>query len=130
MADYTFPDTVAGVIDVIGRNFPDVLVGKHLPSEYTDMLPAASARRLPSPGEPEPFLRSDRIVVDVYAKGSTEGELLGQAIRSVLAGTWHDTAVGLLDRVEIDTEPAEVPTGSDATTYISMTVRVDVRPVF
>ena len=127
MDDLTFPDTVAGVLHTIGVARPDVLVGKYLPATFMDELPAATARRLPSPGGPEPFLRTDRVVVDLYAVGSTAAEKLGQDVRAALADTWHDTPAGLLDRVEVETEPSEVPAGGDTASYVTLTLRVDVR---
>lgn len=126
---YAFPDTEMAVLELLTERVPEVETYLHLPANYTDLLPVFAVRLLPSNGGEEDFLRTDRLEVNVYASGRTEARDLAGRARQVLLGAGLETSYGLLDHVYIETEPYEVPLGSDLFNNYSITIRADIRPL-
>jgi len=125
---YTFPDARAAFYELAPRaSDPAPVPYFQLVVDFADGLPAALIYRVGG-DESGPF-RQDRINVDVYANGSTAANAVANQIRAFLTGTSHDTEAGLIDLVEVEVVPTEVPYMSDTVNQVSATYRVDTRAV-
>ena len=125
---YTFPDARAAFYELVpAATDPAPVPYFQLVVDFADDLPAALIYRVGG-DESGPF-RQDRLNVDVYANGSTAANAVANQIRAFLTGTSHDTEAGLIDLVEVEVVPTEVPYMSDTVNQVSATYRVDTRAV-
>lgn len=122
---YEFPDAREAFFELVPRAEDGVTPYYQLVIDFVDYLPAALIYRVGG-AESGPF-RQDRINVDVYAAGSTAANHVANQIRAFLAGQSHDTEAGLIDLVEVEVIPTEVPYMSDTVNLVSATYRVDTR---
>lgn len=72
--------------------------------------------------------RVDRVEVVVYAIG-TEGLTVAEAIRSNLVGRPHDTSVGFVDDIVVETVPVDLPYPDPKYTQTQTVYRVTTRPI-
>jgi len=122
---FVFPDAREAFYELVPRAQDDVTPYYQLTVDFADRLPAALIYRVG--GEESGPFRQDRINVDVYADGSTAANAVANDLRAFLAGSSHDTDAGLLDLVEVEVVPTEVPYMSDTVNLVSATYRVDSR---
>lgn len=123
---FMFPDAREAFYELVPRAAdPAPAPYFQLVIDFADHLPAALIYRVGG-DESGPF-RQDRINVDVYAAGSTSANAVANQIRAFLAGQSHDTEAGLIDLVEVEVVPTEIPYMSDTVNLVSATYRVDSR---
>jgi len=122
-----FPDVERALAEVIASDHPSAAVGTHLPADFTDNLPAVQIRVIPSTGSPEPWERTERVQIDIYATGRSEAKDLADSIQTGISRPAIGTSYGLLDGVYTVTEPYEAPVAFDAITLYSAIFRVDTR---
>jgi len=122
---FVFPDAREAFYELVPRAQDGVTPYYQLTVDFADRLPAALIYRVG--GEESGPFRQDRINVDVYADGSTAANAVANDLRAFLAGSSHDTDAGLLDLVEVEVVPTEVPYMSDTVNLVSATYRVDSR---
>lgn len=97
-----------------------------LQTDFTDHLPAVLIYPL---GGTEGYIdRVDRVGVEVYATGTDSLEV-AEAVRSALVGRDHDTSVGYLDDVQVETVPVDVPYPDPTYAQTQMVLRVTTRPL-
>lgn len=122
-----FPDVERALAETVSAVVPSAAVGTHLPADFTDNLPAVQIRVIPSTGSPEPWQRTERVQIDVYALGRSEAKDLADSIQTGISRPAIGTSYGLLDDVYTDTEPYEAPVALDAITLYSAIFRVETR---
>lgn len=123
-----FPDVERALVELTTAALgEEVLVGTHLPYDYTTNLPAIQIRALPSTGQDEPWERIIRVQVDVYGSGRTEARALSMDLRDALVGRGRSTTEGLLDDISVESEPHESPFVADVLTLFSTIYRVETR---
>lgn len=124
---YEFPDAREAFFELVPQAASGVTPYYQLVVDFAEHLPAALIYRVGG-DESGPF-RQDRITVDFYAAGSTAANHGADQIRAFLTGQSHDAAAGLLDSVEVEVVPTEIPYMSDTVNVVSATYRVDTRAV-
>lgn len=93
-------------------------------------LPAALVYRVG--GSSDGLDRITRLRIDVFAVGLSAASDMAEDVRDVLvydefACSYHGTPYGLLDDVEVDLEPVDVPYASATVRQVSTTYRVTTR---
>jgi hypothetical protein len=126
---YTFPDAREALYELIPKATDPA------PTPYFQLVidwekslgtsPAVLIYR--SGGEQSGPFRSDRMGVDVYAEGSGVANDVAQAICAFLTDGPQDTTAGLLDQIEAEVVPTEIPYTSDTVNLVSATYRVATR---
>lgn len=123
---YTFPDVREAFYILVPRSQDDGLIPYYqLTIDFADHLPAALIYKVGG-SESGPF-REDRVNVDIYANGSTAANTIAEGVRAFLASTWHDADGILLDQVDVEVTPTEIPYMSDTVNLVSATYRVATR---
>ena len=125
MSGYTFPDVREALFTLVPRAMDGVKPYYQLTIDFADRLPAALIYRVG--GEQSGPFRLDRVAIDVYAEGSSAANDVAQQVCSFLADSWHDADGALLDSVEVEVTPTEVPYMSDTVNLVSATYRVATR---
>lgn len=121
---YEFPDVEKALQELSLSVMDDVVLWA--PADLHDRAPIAHIQALPSTGQVEDFMRTNRVQIDVYATGRTASRDYANDVRAALVGP-HGTAYGLLDDVYVEQEPHEQPYPHDTLTVYSATYRVDTR---
>lgn len=79
-----------------------------------------------------PF-RTDRLRIDTYAVGDDPANHEAETVRTALADRYHYAAgheeLGLIDRVTVESGPAQVTYPSDTISLVSATYRATTRPL-
>lgn len=120
-----FPDVELALIELLeALGHGSVL---HLPVDMDKKLPLIHVTGLPSSAGPEPFLREDRVQVDVYAQGRTQAKDIAEDVASRLSGP-HPTEQGFLDDIYPEIQPYESPFTSDSINLFTAIFRVETRP--
>ena len=119
---YEFPDTERALVEVLGET-----ATLWLPADFGDNLPMRHVYSVG--GRDEGVLRTDRLVVDVYAVGRSAAKAGAEEVRSILTDGPHFTTEGLLDRITVEVGPHLLPYASERIVRYTATYRVDVRPV-
>ncbi len=120
-----FPDTERSFIELLEAvGYETVL---HLPVDMNQRLPLIHVVGLPSSAQVEPFLRTDRLQVDIYAVGRTQARDIAEDAQSRLAGPTQTTE-GFLDDIYPEILPYESPYTSDSTNLFTAIYRVETRP--
>ncbi|MFF5793681.1 hypothetical protein ACFY5D_16670 [Paeniglutamicibacter sp. NPDC012692] len=120
-----FPDTELALIELLES--PDAEAVLRLSADMDQRLPLIHITALPSTAQAEPFLRTDRIQVDVYTNSRSGSKDLSEAIRGRLMGS-HLTDEGFLDDIYPEIEPYETPYTSDSIKLVTAIYRVETRP--
>ena len=98
----------------------------HLPEGWEKQVPAILVYR--SGGTEDGPFREERIVLEVYAVGSTAATDLAETIHEFLTGAPHYVeGVGLIDDVIPLVVPSEVPYESDTLNLVTASYRVATR---
>lgn len=121
---YEFPDVEKALQEIAQTVTSDVVLWA--PADLHDRAPIVHITALPSTGQVEDFMRTDRLQIDVYATGRTSARDIAIDLRLALVGP-HGTSYGLLDDVYVEQEPHEQPYPHDTISLYSTTFRVDTR---
>lgn len=119
----TYPDargSIRALLDDLGQTY------YNLTTDFAKSLPAFL---IYATGGSERFpFREDRITVQAYAVGSTAANRAAEQARAALAGGPHD-GLGdtLLDRIDVETVPVEVPQYEGQPAMVTATYRVQTR---
>ena len=122
---YTFPNVRDAFYALIPQAVDGVTPYFQLTIDFADRLPAALIYRVG--GSESGTFREDRIAVDVYANGSTAANEVAEQVRAFLADSWHEVDGALLDSVDVEVVPTEIPYMSDTVNVVSATYRVATR---
>lgn len=127
---YQFPDAIAATREVVQNclSMTSDEVVRWLPVDAHDRTPIIHVRGMAAPGSMEPWERQDRVIVDVYGKGSTEVNDIAQAIRTQMVGPQY-TSQGVLDEVWAEVEPYEADYPHDTIRLVTATYRSITRPL-
>lgn len=122
---FTFPDVREVLFVLVPRAVDGLEPYYQLTIDFADHLPAALIYRVGG-SQSGPF-REDRMAIDVYAEGSSAANDVAQQVCAFLADSWHDVEGALLDSVEVEVTPTEIPYMSDTVNLVSATYRVATR---
>ena len=122
---YVFPDVREAFFTLVPRAQDGLRPYYQLTIDFADFLPAALIYRVGG-SQSGPF-REDRITVDIYAEGSTAANDAAEQVRTFIADSWHDVDGILLDSVDVEVVPTEIPYQSDTVNLVSATYRVATR---
>ncbi|HEY1177856.1 MAG TPA: hypothetical protein VGF17_17000 [Phytomonospora sp.] len=137
---YTFPDVREALFALVPLAVDGVTPYFQLTIDWEQTLADSPAVLISRVGGAQsgPF-RQDRMQVDVYAIGSARANDVAQQICTFLADSSHSVPLPpdptqdgaptevLLDLVEVEVIPTEIPYMSDTVNIVSATYRVDTR---
>jgi len=119
MSGYTFPDTPAALLEVIGDTA--TLWLQSYEGTVNHVYSAGGAETGP--------LRFDRIVVNTYAPGRDAAREESERVRELLTAAPHDTAEGLIDSVDVEVTPHDILFQHDTQNQYQAIYRVHTRPL-
>lgn len=120
--ELVYPDAKRGVRELLNAYGETCL---QLPVDYGDHTPIFLVYR--AGGTEDPPFRMDRITVDLYTDGSTNGDALADTVKRFLTAQPHEVSTGLLDVVTCETVPVEVPQPAGYPVLVTSTYRVSTR---
>lgn len=122
---YSFPDAENALQEVLG-GMPNALPVKTWLNAYD----ASEFHVLTQVGGTETGpLRMDRIQVDTYAAGRGTAKERATSVKEYLVDRPHWTAAGMLDSVDVEVLPRQVPIITEQYVQYSAIYRVHTRPV-
>lgn len=78
-------------------------------------------------------LREDRIRIDTYGPSDDDANDAAEALVAALADRYHyvdgQEQLGMIDRISVESSPAQVPYPSDTVSLVSATYRAALRPL-
>lgn len=121
---YTFPDSISILKESIeSLEYPTYM---NLTVGFDQNLPGVHIYKVG--GSSSSVFAQDRFIVDVYAEGRDAAYDTSEAIRQHLqAGSHFSEAYGLVDSVDMESSPADMPYASETVTKFTATFRADTR---
>ncbi|MEE6295197.1 hypothetical protein [Georgenia wangjunii] len=128
-----FPDAreaVAQLLTGMATRHGELAVYDVRPTDFEEHLPVAIVYRVG--GTQAQTERVDRITVEVYAPATSPGNQTAQVaddVSTALADRYHVVAgVGVIDWVDVESVPVDVPFPSDVVGQYVATYRLTTRP--
>lgn len=130
---FEWPDVELAVMDVLDELGETYL---QLTVDWIEVLegdpdPDATAIKIYAVGGfgGDNVTRTQRVLVEVYAKSRDRCQDVITAARNKLLSGPHDTSAGMIDRVRAEIEPARIAFTHQRIVQYQATFRADVRPI-